>query len=77
MTLKLEIVCECARRNCSKRFRISPKRYEAVRQFPTRFAMKPGHSADEDERIVEEHEEFVVVEKTGPVARNRDSPRSA
>jgi hypothetical protein len=65
----VEIICECERRGCVRTLRLSPERYEAVRRFPTRFVMRPGHSTDEDERIVEQHGDFVVVEKTGPSAQ--------
>jgi hypothetical protein len=65
---EIDIVCECDRRTCSNGLRLSLERYDAVRQFPTRFVMTPGHSHPDDERIVEQHDEFVVVENTGPVA---------
>ena len=64
---EIDIVCECDRRTCSNGLRLSLERYDAIRQFPTRFVITPGHSHPDDERIAEEHGEFVVVEKTGPV----------
>ena len=66
---EIEIVCECERRSCSKHLRISRERYEVVREFPTRFVMKPDHSVADDERVVEQYDRFVVVEKIGPSAR--------
>ncbi len=67
---EFEAVCECDRRSCARSVRLSVAQYEASRrQFPTRFLMKPGHSNLEDERVVEEHEAFVVVEKIGPSAQ--------
>jgi hypothetical protein len=42
--------------------------YEAVRQKPKQFALVPGHHSRSD-RIVEEHEDFMVVEKTGEEGR--------
>jgi hypothetical protein len=66
---EIDVVCECQSRSCAKELRIPLGRYEAVRRFPTRFVMKPGHATAGDERIVEEGSGFVVVEKIGPGAR--------
>ncbi len=60
----IEIVCECHSTGCAKELRLPLERYESVRRFPTRFVMKSGHTA-EDERVVEDHGSFVIVEKTG------------
>jgi len=65
---EIEIACECERRNCPRRLRISRERYNALRQFPTRFVMKPGHPADDNERVIDQQDGFVIVEKTGPPA---------
>jgi hypothetical protein len=75
----IDIVCECHRRTCSNVLRISLGRYDAIRQFPTWFVMTSGHSHPDDERIIEEHDEFVVVEKTGrePESRFASTPASA
>jgi hypothetical protein len=67
--LGFEAVCECDRRGCARSVQLSVAQYEAVRQFPTRFVMRPGHSNLEDERVVEAHETYVVVEKIGPSAQ--------
>ena len=66
---EIEVVCECERPSCSKGLRFSLEQYEAIRLFPTRFVMNHGHSTAEDERVVEEHDGFVVVEKTGSSAQ--------
>ena len=66
---EIEVVCECERRSCITGVRLSVKEYEAIRRFPTRFLMRLGHSSFEDERVVEDHDGFVVVEKTGPSAQ--------
>jgi len=42
--------------------------YERVRSDPTHFAVLRGHDIAEVERIVEENERFVVVEKFGASA---------
>lgn len=75
---KVDVVCECEHRGCSERISIALDRYEAIRRFPTRFVVAPGHWAGGDERVVEERDGFSVVEKTGPSARIaiRLDPRS-
>ncbi len=64
----IELVCECDRRGCEERLRIARTDYDATRRFPTRFLVLPGHEALYDERVVEDHGGFVVVEKTGATA---------
>jgi hypothetical protein len=64
----IDIVCECATPGCFELIRIAPSDYDAVRRFPARFLVKPGHASD-DERVIDEHRRFVVVEKT---ARDSD-----
>jgi hypothetical protein len=66
---EIAVVCECECRNCAREFRIPLGRYEAVRRFPTRFVMKPGHTKATNERIVEDGSGFVVIEKIGPEAQ--------
>jgi len=66
---ELSIICECERRGCVKNLHITVEDYEAVRRFPTRFVIKPGHAGSEHERVVEAKSGFVVVEKAGPAAR--------
>jgi hypothetical protein len=62
---ELDLVCECVNPGCFERLRTSADEYESVRDFPTRFLVKPGHVALDRERIVEEAPGFVVVEKLG------------
>jgi CO dehydrogenase/acetyl-CoA synthase alpha subunit len=52
--------------------------YEAVRRTATHFLVRPGHDVPEIERIVDEMDRYVVVEKldvAGYVATKLD-PRS-
>ena len=56
-----------------------PAEYEKLRRIPTHFAVLRGHDIPEVERVVEENERFVVVEKFGEsavVAINLDPRRS-
>lgn len=73
-----EFLCECADEDCCETLELSIAEYEAIRRSPVRFPVKPGHSDPEVERVVEEHEQYVVAEKRGRAAeivRERD-PRS-
>jgi hypothetical protein len=65
---QLELLCECERENCFARLSVAPADYEAIRRFPTRFLITPEH-VSADERIVEETNGYVVVEKLGAAAQ--------
>jgi hypothetical protein len=60
-----EFVCECADGECTEQIQLALSEYEAVRSVPTRFFVKPGHVLPEAERVVEEHNDYAVVEKVG------------
>jgi 5-bromo-4-chloroindolyl phosphate hydrolysis protein len=64
----LVVVCECADDTCGDTFEITPRDYEVVRHQPTHFAVRPGHVYPEVERVVAEHEAYVVVEKVRKAA---------
>ena len=71
-------VCECASIDCAERIELALDEYEALRAVPTHFAIKPDHLLPENERVVERHGDYVVVEKVGHAgerARELD-PRS-
>ena len=60
---KLVFFCECGRRGCKARVRLTGPQYEAVRADATRFVIAPGHEFLEAEDVVEEHAGYVVVRK--------------
>jgi hypothetical protein len=64
-----EFLCECADTNCVEMIELSIAEYESIRSSPVRFPIKPGHDYPEFERVVEEREHYVVVEKFGEAAR--------
>jgi hypothetical protein len=75
-----EFLCECANMDCTETIQASVAEYEAIRSSPVRFPVKSGHSQSEFERVVEEHEDYVVVEKfgdAGEVARKLDPRQRA
>jgi hypothetical protein len=66
----LPFICECADPACQALIRLTRGEYEHVRDDPTRFAVAPGHEAAAGPyaQVVERHEGFWVVEKTGSAA---------
>jgi hypothetical protein len=64
-TDEAEFVCECASIDCGERIELPLREYEAVRKVPTQFVIKPDHLLPHDERVVERHGQYVIVEKVG------------
>ncbi len=64
----LSFVCECGRLHCNKLLQLTRPEYEAVRENSRRFAIVDGHEILEAEAIVERHDRYLVVEKTGDPA---------
>jgi hypothetical protein len=72
---RLALLCECGNPKCVARLELSNREYTAVRRFPTRFVVAPGHEIAEVERVVETRPHFLVVEKlgeAGALATRRD-----
>jgi hypothetical protein len=67
---RIPFLCECADRSCTDLLRLTLDEYESIRANPAYFAKVPGHEAAAHgwARVVEEHENFVVVEKVGEAA---------
>ena len=66
---EIQILCECGTVDCDGRIVLSQSEYETLRGIPTHFAVLAGHDIPAVERIVEQNERFVVVEKFGESAR--------
>jgi hypothetical protein len=64
----IDFLCECADMECMEIIRLKQAEYETVRTHPERFPIKPGHDVPELERVVEEHDRYVVVEKVEAAA---------
>ena len=62
--------CECADPACRDMVIMELHAYEAVRRDPITFFNVPGHQASAQgwARVVETHENYVVVAKIGPAA---------
>jgi hypothetical protein len=63
-----EFLCECGDQLCVERVKLTIREYESVRDEPTQFVIRPGHSMPQIERIVIEHERYVVVVKLDDAA---------
>jgi hypothetical protein len=64
-----EIVCECAREDCTERITIAFADYEAVRRSPTGFIVVPGHVDPDYERLAGSTGPYEIVEKFGDAGR--------
>lgn len=57
----LELVCECADRECFARISVPPDEFEALRERPKHFLAKPGHIRS-GETVVLERADYAVIE---------------
>jgi len=64
-------VCECGDRACREIVRVAYEDYAAVRAHPDRFLVAPGHVFPEAEDLVEDHEDYAVVQKHADVSATR------
>ena len=62
-------VCECADEACMERITLTLAKYEEVRRFPTHFLVTAGHLSRDYERVVEQVDGYVVVEKFGEAGK--------
>jgi hypothetical protein len=75
-----EFQCECGAPDdaCDARVEMTIAEYEAVRTQDDRFVLFPGHETRGLERVVQENERFVVVDKVaGAEPFVADDPRGA
>jgi hypothetical protein len=65
-----DVVCECARADCTSLVAVTDAEYEAARADGHHFIVSPSeeHVDENVERIVLRNERFWVVEKAGPAA---------
>jgi hypothetical protein len=60
---RFSIFCECASTECQERIELTPREYDHLRRMPTHFAVVRGHDLPAVERVVQEADRFVTVEK--------------
>jgi hypothetical protein len=58
-----EFVCECSDSTCVEQLLLTRTEYADVRGHPTRFFVVAGHEREELERVVEQNDRFLVVQK--------------
>lgn len=63
-----EVICECEDTGCMEHIRVNTEAYERARNEATDFLLKSGHEKPEFETVIESHEGFVLVRKTGEAA---------
>lgn len=70
-------ICECEDPTCTSIIRLTIPEYEAVRSNPRHFVVIPKHDSVPD-RVVEEHEGFTVIQKTGEEGQlvEKEDPRA-
>jgi inosine-uridine nucleoside N-ribohydrolase len=61
----LEVLCECGRPDCSGTIELSAADYDRIHVEPDRFVVLPGHATAAIERVVEETDDYLVVDKFG------------
>ena len=57
------VVCECGNERCAAVVDVHRSHYEAARAQGDRFIVATGHGLPEIETVVEQHGDFVVVDK--------------
>ncbi len=75
-----DFVCECADTSCTDRIQLSLRDYEEVRSDPKWFVIVPGHELLEFERVMDQHDSYLIVEKLpgGPAGiAIREDPRAS
>jgi hypothetical protein len=80
ITGTFDIFCECGDATCAERISVPMDEYERVRSDSTQFLLHVGHDDPLVERVIENHETYVVVEKEGmdveEIAEETDPRRS-
>jgi len=67
--ITFRFVCECCSLTCVEQVALSLDDYRSVRSQGSWFVVVPGHELPAIERVVELREQYLVVEKTDPNAK--------
>jgi hypothetical protein len=60
----LEFLCECSKEDCIETVGLDLEEYERIRSHPNLFVVASGHELPEVERVVDQGEGYLLVEKT-------------
>jgi hypothetical protein len=72
----LEFICECGHQTCEQHVQLTDSEYQQVRLDSRRFAVVPGHTIPDAERVVSRTDRFEVVEKIGEAVEIADAADS-
>lgn len=61
----IEVLCECGQPGCTSLLSLSIRDYDRVHDQRDRFIVAPGHMDPDLERVVEEADRYLVVDKFG------------
>lgn len=61
----IEVLCECGRPECTSLLSLTIAEYDRVHRQRDRFIVAPEHVDPKLERVVEEADEYLVVDKFG------------
>ncbi len=56
-------VCECSDLDCKEHVHTSIESYEKLHKRKDRFTIYPGHETPSVEKVVDQHEDFDIVQK--------------
>ena len=74
----VDFVCECADVDCGERVTLTLETYEDARSVPNRFVLRTGHERPDVERVIDQGNGYVLVEKLGRAGElaAEDDPRT-
>jgi hypothetical protein len=59
----IEFLCECSGKDCIETLALTQDEYERVRANPNLFVITPGHELLEVDRVVDQGNAYLLVEK--------------
>jgi hypothetical protein len=62
---RFEVLCECGREDCDGMLSLTVAEYEEFHRQRDRFVVLPGHNTPDIESVVEERDDYLVVDKFG------------
>lgn len=57
-------LCECSNDDCAATLELHWDEYRAIRADKDRYVIRPGHETADVDRVLEQHDGYVVVDKT-------------
>ena len=74
---KQGFLCECAAGRCTQAIWMTREEYEAIRADHTRYFIVPGHERPGNARLVERHENYLVIESVADGKRAGARPAAS